>query len=74
MKKYTIIALAILLALTLASCFEDAANNDPSNDPNDNINAGDTDNGIASGTAFDALPEDWVCPVCGVPPSGFEEQ
>ena len=36
--------------------------------------AGDTDNGIASGTAFDALPEDWVCPVCGVPVSGFEEQ
>ncbi len=27
---------------------------------------GDPDNGIAPGTAFEDLPEDWVCPVCGV--------
>ncbi len=26
---------------------------------------GDPDNGILSGTSFDELPEDWVCPVCG---------
>ena len=36
--------------------------------------AGDTDNGISSGTAFNALPEDWVCPVCGVPTSEFDEE
>lgn len=28
--------------------------------------AGDLDNGIAPGTAFEDLPEDWVCPICGV--------
>ncbi len=26
---------------------------------------GDPDNGIAQGTGFKDLPEDWVCPVCG---------
>ena len=27
---------------------------------------GDPDNGIAPGTAFEDLPEDWTCPLCGV--------
>jgi rubredoxin len=27
---------------------------------------GDPDAGIAPGTAFENLPEDWVCPQCGV--------
>lgn len=27
---------------------------------------GDPDNGIAPGTSFADLPDDWVCPVCGV--------
>ena len=27
---------------------------------------GDPDSGIAPGTAFEDLPEDWVCPICGV--------
>jgi rubredoxin len=27
---------------------------------------GDPDAGIAPGTAFESLPEDWVCPQCGV--------
>ena len=27
--------------------------------------AGDPDEGIAPGTAFDELPEDWTCPICG---------
>ena len=27
---------------------------------------GDPDGGIAPGTAFEDIPEDWVCPVCGV--------
>ena len=25
---------------------------------------GDPDNGIAPGTPFEELPEDWVCPLC----------
>jgi rubredoxin len=28
--------------------------------------AGDSDGGIAPGTAFEDIPADWVCPVCGV--------
>lgn len=27
---------------------------------------GDPDNGIAPGTTWDELPEDFVCPLCGV--------
>lgn len=27
---------------------------------------GDPDNGIPSGTRFEDLPDDWVCPQCGV--------
>lgn len=27
---------------------------------------GDEDAGIIPGTSFEDLPEDWVCPVCGV--------
>lgn len=27
---------------------------------------GDPDNGIAPGTAFEDLPEDWLCPICGL--------
>ena len=26
---------------------------------------GDPDNGIAAGTAWADVPEDWVCPLCG---------
>ncbi len=33
---------------------------------------GDPDNGISPGTAFGALPSDWVCPVCGVGKDQFE--
>lgn len=32
---------------------------------------GDLDHGIAPGTAFADLPDDWVCPECGVPKSEF---
>jgi rubredoxin len=28
--------------------------------------AGDPDSGIAPGTAFEDIPDDWVCPMCGV--------
>ena len=33
---------------------------------------GDPDNGIAPGTAFADLPEDWVCPLCGATKEDFE--
>ena len=33
---------------------------------------GDPDGGIAPGTAFKDLPEDWVCPECGVEKDMFE--
>ena len=26
----------------------------------------DPDNGVAPGTPWEAVPEDWVCPLCGV--------
>ncbi|HDZ76493.1 MAG TPA: rubredoxin [Candidatus Omnitrophica bacterium] len=34
---------------------------------------GDSDNGIAAGTSFDDLPDDWVCPECGVGKESFEK-
>ena len=34
--------------------------------------AGDPDSGIAPGTAFEDIPEDWVCPVCGASKADFE--
>lgn len=33
---------------------------------------GDPDSGIAAGTAFESLPDSWVCPICGVAKTGFE--
>ena len=33
---------------------------------------GDPDGGIAAGTAFEDIPEDWVCPLCGVGKDQFE--
>ena len=35
---------------------------------------GDPDNGIDAGTAFEALPEDWVCPLCGVGKEDFSPE
>ena len=35
---------------------------------------GDPDNGIAPGTRFADLPEDYVCPLCGVGKDEFTEQ
>lgn len=34
--------------------------------------AGDPDSGIAPGTRFEDIPDDWVCPLCGVVKSDFE--
>lgn len=33
---------------------------------------GDSDSGIAPGTRFEDIPEDWVCPECGVGKEDFE--
>jgi rubredoxin len=33
---------------------------------------GDPDSGIEPGTAFEDIPEDWECPVCGVTKEDFE--
>ena len=38
------------------------------------IRCGDPDNGIAPGTAFEDLPEDWVCPLCGVGKDQFSKE
>jgi len=35
--------------------------------------AGDPDGGIPPGTAFEDLPEDWVCPECGAGKDMFEQ-
>lgn len=35
---------------------------------------GDPDNGIKPGTAFESLPDTWVCPVCGVGKSEFVKE
>lgn len=34
---------------------------------------GDIDNGIEPGTSFEDLPDDWVCPECGVGKEDFEK-
>ena len=36
------------------------------------ININDEDNPIPPGVAFEDLPEDWICHVCGDPKSHFE--
>ncbi len=35
---------------------------------------GDPDSDIAPGTAFEDIPDDWVCPVCGVGKEDFEPE
>ena len=32
---------------------------------------GDPDGGIPPGTAFDSIPDDWFCPVCGARKADF---
>ena len=34
---------------------------------------GDPDSNIEEGTAFEDLPDDWVCPVCGAAKDQFEK-
>jgi rubredoxin len=33
---------------------------------------GDPDGGIEPGIAFEDIPDDWVCPVCGATKADFE--
>lgn len=33
---------------------------------------GDPDGGIAAGTKFEDIPEDWMCPECGATKAEFE--
>jgi rubrerythrin len=33
--------------------------------------AGDPDSGIAPGTPFEAIPDDWSCPICGTRKANF---
>ena len=36
-----------------------------------NPEVGDPESGIAAVTAFEDIPEDWVCPLCGVGKDDF---
>lgn len=36
--------------------------------------AGDPDNGIAPGTKWEDLPEEWTCPLCVVTKDNFSEE
>ena len=36
--------------------------------------AGSPENGIAAGTKFEDLPEDFVCPLCGVGKEDFSKE
>ena len=38
-------------------------------DPED----GDPEGSIAAGTPFEALPDGWVCPVCGAEKDAFQQ-
>lgn len=35
---------------------------------------GDPEHGIPPGTPFADLPDDWVCPICGVGKEAFEPE
>lgn len=35
---------------------------------------GDPDHGVAAGTAWDDVPDSWVCPVCGASKDQFEAE
>ncbi len=35
---------------------------------------GDPDHGVPAGTAWENIPEDWVCPLCGADKEMFEKE
>ena len=39
-----------------------------------NEDEGDPESGVAPGTPFEKLPDDWVCPECGAEKDQFEKQ
>lgn len=34
--------------------------------------AGDPDNGVAPGTVWEDVPDDWACPICGAGKDAFD--
>ncbi|QNI86523.1 rubredoxin family protein [Synechococcus sp. PROS-7-1] len=38
----------------------------------DHPTLGDPDSGSAPGTPFEAIPDDWACPICGARKASFE--
>ena len=38
-----------------------------------NPEVGDPESGIEAGTPFEEIPDDWVCPLCGVGKDEFEK-
>jgi len=37
-----------------------------------NEESGDPNEGLAPGTRWADIPDDWVCPLCGTPKSDFD--
>lgn len=35
---------------------------------------GDPESGVEPGTPFEELPDDWICPLCGVSKDQFERE
>jgi rubredoxin len=35
---------------------------------------GDPDNGVDPGTAWEDVPDDWICPLCGAGKDSFEQE
>ena len=35
---------------------------------------GDPENGVAAGTSWEDVPEEWTCPLCGLGKEVFEEK
>ena len=35
---------------------------------------GDPDNGVAAGTKWEDVPDDWECPICGASKDDFEKE
>ncbi len=35
---------------------------------------GDPNNGVAAGTEFEAIHDDWVCPLCGASKDAFDAE
>lgn len=35
--------------------------------------SGDPENSVAPGTAWEDVPDDWICPICGASKDEFEE-